>query len=139
VRTSPWTYNGIEQDGEDPRRTAVLPQIVVDEQYTLKISRTFRLRMSPPLLCAGITTTRRSAFNVARGSGSGVVGWRIGPTWRSSWRFNGRGGDRLQHVENQKTGCAPPCAQDFVVSRDPKNLDASPTGLISSSTRLRAA
>ncbi len=50
------TYNGYERDGKTPTYGGYSTQIVVDEQYTLKISDKLPLSGVAPLLCAGITT-----------------------------------------------------------------------------------
>jgi uncharacterized zinc-type alcohol dehydrogenase-like protein len=50
------TYNGLEKDGKTPTYGGYSTQIVVDEQYTLKVSDKLALEGVAPLLCAGITT-----------------------------------------------------------------------------------
>ncbi len=49
------TYNGVEKDGT-PTYGGYSTQIVVDENYTLKVSDKLPLAGVAPLLCAGITT-----------------------------------------------------------------------------------
>jgi alcohol dehydrogenase (NADP+) len=49
------TYNGTERDGT-PTFGGYSNQIVVDENYALKISPKLNLAAVAPLLCAGITT-----------------------------------------------------------------------------------
>jgi uncharacterized zinc-type alcohol dehydrogenase-like protein len=50
------TYNGTEMDRQTPTYGGYSTQIVVDEQYTLKVSDKLPLEGVAPLLCAGITT-----------------------------------------------------------------------------------
>src|SRR2546425_519479 len=50
------TYNGTEKDEKTPTYGGYSSQIVVDENYTLKISPKLPLANIAPLLCAGITT-----------------------------------------------------------------------------------
>ena len=50
------TYNGLEKDGTTPTYGGYSTQIVVDENYVLKIPANLPLDKAAPLLCAGITT-----------------------------------------------------------------------------------
>ena len=50
------TYNSTEMDEKTPTFGGYSSQIVVDEDYALKISDTENLAAVAPLLCAGITT-----------------------------------------------------------------------------------
>lgn len=50
------TYNGLEKDGKTPTYGGYSTQIVVDENYVLKIPANLPLDKAAPLLCAGITT-----------------------------------------------------------------------------------
>jgi len=50
------TYNGYEKDGKTPTYGGYSTQVVVDENYTLKVSEKLALEGVAPLLCAGITT-----------------------------------------------------------------------------------
>jgi uncharacterized zinc-type alcohol dehydrogenase-like protein len=50
------TYNGVEKDGKTPTYGGYSTQIVVDENYVLKIPANIPLSEAAPLLCAGITT-----------------------------------------------------------------------------------
>ena len=69
------TYNGTEKDEKTPTFGGYSSQIVVDENYMLKIPDGLPLANVAPLLCAGITTyapLRR--FKVGPGQRVGVVG-----------------------------------------------------------------
>ena len=50
------TYNGVEKDGKTPTYGGYSTQIVVDENYVLRIPANLPLDKAAPLLCAGITT-----------------------------------------------------------------------------------
>lgn len=50
------TYNGLEKDKKTPTYGGYSTQIVVDENYVLKIPSNIPLDKAAPLLCAGITT-----------------------------------------------------------------------------------
>ncbi|GAA4359582.1 NAD(P)-dependent alcohol dehydrogenase [Hymenobacter saemangeumensis] len=63
------TYNGRERDGS-PTYGGYSNQIVVDEQYVLKVSEKLDLARVAPLLCAGITTY------------SPLRQWKVGPGHR---------------------------------------------------------
>jgi alcohol dehydrogenase (NADP+) len=49
------TYNGVERDGVTPTQGGYSTQIVVDENYVLRIPSGLPLDAAAPLLCAGIT------------------------------------------------------------------------------------
>jgi uncharacterized zinc-type alcohol dehydrogenase-like protein len=49
------TYNGMEQDKKTPTQGGYSTQIVVDENYVLRIPANLPLDAAAPLLCAGIT------------------------------------------------------------------------------------
>lgn len=51
-----FTYNSTEKDGKTPTQGGYSSQIVVDENYVLKIPFGVSLAKAAPLLCAGITT-----------------------------------------------------------------------------------
>lgn len=75
VRTA-MTYNSTEMDGKTPTYGGYSSQIVVDEDYALKInSPEDQLAAIAPLLCAGITTySPIKRFDVKAGDKVGVVG-----------------------------------------------------------------
>jgi uncharacterized zinc-type alcohol dehydrogenase-like protein len=50
------TYNSVEKDGKTPTYGGYSTQIVVDENYVLRIPANIPLEKAAPLLCAGITT-----------------------------------------------------------------------------------
>ncbi len=69
------TYNSYEKDGTTPTYGGYSTQIVVDENYGLRISDKLPLEGVAPLLCAGITTySPLRHWNVQKGQQVGVVG-----------------------------------------------------------------
>jgi uncharacterized zinc-type alcohol dehydrogenase-like protein len=69
------TYNGYEQDGKTPTLGGYSTQIVVDENYVLRVSPNLPLEGVAPLLCAGITTySPLRHWNVGKGHKIGVLG-----------------------------------------------------------------
>ncbi len=69
------TYNSLEQDKKTMTFGGYSTQIVVDENYALKISEKLKLSEVAPLLCAGITTySPLRTWKVGRGHKVAVVG-----------------------------------------------------------------
>ncbi|HKO98280.1 MAG TPA: NAD(P)-dependent alcohol dehydrogenase [Pyrinomonadaceae bacterium] len=69
------TYNGTEKDEKTPTYGGYSSQIVVDEDYALRIPDGLPLANVAPLLCAGITTySPLRRFKVGPGQRVGVVG-----------------------------------------------------------------
>lgn len=70
-----FTYNSVEMDGKTPTYGGYSNQMVVDENYVLRISPKLDLAGTAPLLCAGITTySPLKEFKVQAGDKVGVVG-----------------------------------------------------------------
>ena len=70
-----WTYNAHERDGKTPTYGGYSTRIVVDEQYTLRVSPKLPLERVAPLLCAGITTwSPLRHWKVGKGQRVGVLG-----------------------------------------------------------------
>ncbi len=69
------TYNSTEMDKKSPTYGGYSTQIVVKEDYALKISDAENLAAIAPLLCAGITTySPLKRFKVREGQQVGIVG-----------------------------------------------------------------
>jgi uncharacterized zinc-type alcohol dehydrogenase-like protein len=70
-----FTYNGTEKDLITPTQGGYSSQIVVDENYALKVSPALDLKAVAPLLCAGITTySPLRHWKVGKGHRLGVLG-----------------------------------------------------------------
>jgi uncharacterized zinc-type alcohol dehydrogenase-like protein len=70
-----WTYNSKEKDGKTPTYGGYSSQIVVDENYALKIVQGQPLERVAPLLCAGITLySPLRHWKVVPGQQVGIVG-----------------------------------------------------------------
>ena len=69
------TYNSLEMDNKTVTYGGYSSQIVVDENYTLKVSEKLDLKRVAPLLCAGITTySPLMQWKVGKGHRVGIVG-----------------------------------------------------------------
>jgi uncharacterized zinc-type alcohol dehydrogenase-like protein len=69
------TYNSYDKDGKTPTQGGYSNSIVVDENYTLKISDKLPLNAVAPLLCAGITTySPLMHWKVGKGQKVAIVG-----------------------------------------------------------------
>jgi len=121
-----WTYNGTEKDEKTPTYGGYSSQIVVDENYTLKISPQLPLASVAPLLCAGITTySPLRHFKVGPGQRVGVVG--LGGLGHMAVKLAASMGAEVTVLSTSKTkerDARRLGAHDFVVSLDPKNLEA---------------
>ena len=121
-----WTYNGTEKDGKTPTYGGYSTQIVVDENYTLKIPANLPLANVAPLLCAGITTySPLRHFKVGPGQRVAVVG--LGGLGHMAVKLAASMGAEVTVLSTSKTketDARRLGAQDFVISIDPKALDA---------------
>ncbi|PKV62433.1 NAD(P)-dependent alcohol dehydrogenase [Pontibacter ramchanderi] len=69
------TYNSYERDGKTITYGGYSNQIVVDENYTLKVPESLDLARTAPLLCAGITTySPIMQWQIGEGHRVGIVG-----------------------------------------------------------------
>jgi alcohol dehydrogenase (NADP+) len=120
------TYNGTEKDKKTPTYGGYSSQIVVDENYMLKISPKLPLASVAPLLCAGITTySPLRHFKVDSGQRVGVVG--LGGLGHMAVKLAASMGAEVTVLSTSKTkeqDARRLGAHDFLVSTDPKNLDA---------------
>ncbi|MHB8481357.1 MAG: NAD(P)-dependent alcohol dehydrogenase [Nitrospiria bacterium] len=67
INGASWTYNGVEQDKKTPTQGGYSNQIVVNEDYVLRMPNNLPLDAAAPLLCAGITLY------------SPLMHWKAGP------------------------------------------------------------
>ncbi len=118
------TYNSTETDKRTPTFGGYSSQIVVDENYALKLAATENLAGVAPLLCAGITTySPLKKFNVRAGQKVGIVG--LGGLGHMGVKLAvSMGADVTvfstspsKEEDARKLG-----AHDFVVSKEPENM-----------------
>jgi uncharacterized zinc-type alcohol dehydrogenase-like protein len=70
-----FTYNATEMDLKTPTYGGYSSQIVVDENYALRIAAKAPLERVAPLLCAGVTTySPLKHWNVKKGDRVGIIG-----------------------------------------------------------------
>lgn len=111
-------------DKKTPTYGGYSSQIVVDEQYALKIAATDNLAGVAPLLCAGITTySPLKRFNVRAGQKIGIVGLgglghmgvKIAAAMGAEVTVFSTSPSKEQDAKNLG-------AHDFVVTKDPENM-----------------
>jgi uncharacterized zinc-type alcohol dehydrogenase-like protein len=121
-----FTYNSTEKDEKTPTYGGYSSQVVVDENYTLKISPKLPLANVAPLLCAGITTySPLKHFKVDPGQRVGVIG--LGGLGHMAIKLAAAMGAEVTVFSTSKTKGQDAYrlgAHDFVISTTPKNLDA---------------
>ena len=119
------TYNSTEMDRKTLTFGGYSSQIVVDEEFVLRISDTQNLAGVAPLLCAGITTySPLKRFGVKAGQNVGVVG--LGGLGHMGVKLAVAMGAQVtvfstspsKEDDAKKLG-----AHHFVVTKDPKNLE----------------
>ncbi len=99
------TYNGYEKDGKTPTFGGYSTQIVVDENYVLRMPDNLSLKGAAPLLCAGVTTYSPLKY------------WQAGPGKRVA--IVGLGG--LGHMAVKLAAAM--CAEVAVISHSPKKKE----------------
>jgi uncharacterized zinc-type alcohol dehydrogenase-like protein len=118
------TYNGTEKDEKTPTYGGYSSQIVVDENYTLKIPASLDPAGAAPLLCAGITTySPLRHFNVKEGQRVGVVG--LGGLGHMGVKLAASMGAEVTVFSTspaKEQDARTLGAHHFVVTRDPQNL-----------------
>jgi uncharacterized zinc-type alcohol dehydrogenase-like protein len=121
-----FTYNSTEKDGKTPTYGGYSSHIVVDEQYTLKISPKLPPANVAPLLCAGITTySPLRRFKISPGQRVGVVG--LGGLGHMAVKLAAAMGAEVtvfSTSQSKEQDARRLGAHEFVVSKDPKNLAA---------------
>jgi uncharacterized zinc-type alcohol dehydrogenase-like protein len=119
------TYNGTEKDEKTPTYGGYSSHIVVDENYTLKISSELPLEGVAPLLCAGITTySPLRHFGVGPGQRVGVVG--LGGLGHMGVKLAASMGAEVTvfSTSKSKEGDARRLgAHKFVVTKDPQSME----------------
>ncbi|HEX8130496.1 MAG TPA: NAD(P)-dependent alcohol dehydrogenase [Pyrinomonadaceae bacterium] len=119
------TYNGTEEDELTPTYGGYSNQIVVDENYTLKVPTGLPLENVAPLLCAGITTySPLRRFNVGTGQRVGVVG--LGGLGHMGVKLAASMGAEVtvfSTSQSKEADARRLGAHHFVVTKDPQNLE----------------
>ena len=119
------TYNGTEKDEQTPTYGGYSSQIVMDENYTLRIPTNLPLEGVAPLLCAGITTySPLRRFKVGPGHKVGIVG--LGGLGHMGVKLAAAMGaevtvfstSQAKEEDARRLG-----AHHFVVTKDPQNLE----------------
>jgi uncharacterized zinc-type alcohol dehydrogenase-like protein len=120
------TYNGTEHDERTPTYGGYSNQIVVDENYTLKVPANLPPEAVAPLLCAGITTySPLRRFDVGAGQRVGVVG--LGGLGHMGVKLAASMGaevtvfstSQAKEQDARRLG-----AHHFVITRDPQQLES---------------
>ena len=118
------TYNGLEMDRKTPTYGGYSNQIVVDENYTLKISEKLDLSRVAPLLCAGITTySPLRQWKVGQGHKLGIVG--LGGLGHMAVKLGASMGAEvtvLSTSPNKEADAKALGAHKFAATRNPEHL-----------------
>lgn len=120
------TYNSTEQDTNTPTFGGYSSQIVVNEEYVLKVSPNLSLANVAPLLCAGITTySPLRRFNVGPGKRVAIIG--LGGLGHMGVKFAASMGAEvtvLSTSPSKEKDAKQLGAHKFIVTKDPKNLES---------------
>jgi alcohol dehydrogenase (NADP+) len=118
------TYNGTEMDETTPTFGGYSSNIVVNEDYALKVMQQENLAAVAPLLCAGITTySPLKRFNVGEGKSVGVVG--LGGLGHMGVKLAASMGAKVTVFStspSKEEDARQLGAHDFVVTKNPENL-----------------
>lgn len=120
------TYNSTEMDLTTPTHGGYSSQIVVDENYVLKVSPKLSLANVAPLLCAGITTySPLRRFNVGPGKQVAVMG--LGGLGHVAVKLAAAMGAEVTVLSTSKSKEQDAYrlgAKHFIVTKDPKILES---------------
>ena len=121
-----FSYNCTEMDGKTPTYGGYSNQMVVDENYVVRIPRALPPAGAAPLLCAGITTySPLKQFGVKRGDRVGVVG--LGGLGHMGVKIASAMGADVTVFSTSPTKEADAKrlgAKNFVISKDPNAMKA---------------
>jgi uncharacterized zinc-type alcohol dehydrogenase-like protein len=117
-----YTYNSTEKDGTTRTYGGYSDQIVVDEQYVLRIPDRLAPERAAPLLCAGITTySPLRHWGVGQGHTLGVVG--LGGLGHMAIKFGAKFGAEVtvfSHSENKRADATRLGAAHFAGTSNPE-------------------
>lgn len=120
------TYNSTEMDLSTPTYGGYSSQIVVDENYVVRVSEKLPLANVAPLLCAGITTySPLKKYQVGSGSRVAVVG--LGGLGHMAVKLAASMGAHvtvLSTSPGKEKDAKHLGAHEFVITKDPKKLQA---------------
>jgi len=121
------TYNGQERDGSGLTYGGYSTQIVVNENYVVRVPESIPLAAAAPLLCAGITTySPLRYFGVNPGDEVAVVG--LGGLGHMGVKFAKAMGAHvtvLSHSPSKRDAALELGADDFVATSDPESFTAN--------------
>lgn len=121
-----WTYNGTDKDGR-PTQGGYSTQIVVHEDYVLRVRADQPLQGVAPLLCAGITTySPLKHWKIGKGHRLGVVG--LGGLGHMAVKLGVALGAEvtvLSTSEKKRNDAKQLGAHDFLVTTDSKAFGAA--------------
>jgi uncharacterized zinc-type alcohol dehydrogenase-like protein len=118
------TYNSVERATKAPTYGGYSTRIVVDENYTLKVSPSLPLERVAPLLCAGITTYSPLRYlGVGKGHKVAVLG--LGGLGHMAVKFAvafGAEVTMLSHSPSKEKDAASLGAHHFALTSDPATM-----------------
>jgi uncharacterized zinc-type alcohol dehydrogenase-like protein len=121
-----FTYNGTEKDGKTRTHGGYSSQIVVDENYVLRVAKDAPLDQVAPLLCAGITTySPLRHWKMGKGHRVAVLG--LGGLGHMGVKLAAAMGTEvtlLSSSASKKADAARLGAHDFVLTSNQASLEA---------------
>src|SRR5438067_6930327 len=119
------TYNSYEKDGKTITRGGYSTEIVVDEDYVLKVPPKLPLERVAPLLCAGITTYSPLRYwNIGKGHKAAVLGF--GGLGHMAVKFAAAFGAKvtvLSRSSNKQRDSKRMDATDFALTTDVEKME----------------
>ena len=120
------TYNSYERDGKTPTYGGYSNQIVVDEDFVLKVPSNLAPEAVAPLLCAGITTySPLRHWRIGKGHKVGILG--LGGLGHMAVKFASAFGAEVTMLStspSKETDSKRLGAHKFVLTTDPANTKA---------------
>jgi uncharacterized zinc-type alcohol dehydrogenase-like protein len=120
------TYNNYERDGKTLAQGGYADSFIIDQDYAVFIPDNLDMAGVAPLLCAGITLfSPLKNWGAGPGKKVGVIG--LGGLGHMGLKFSAALGAHttvFSHSPNKESDARAMGADDFVVTKDPKNLSA---------------
>jgi uncharacterized zinc-type alcohol dehydrogenase-like protein len=118
------TYNNYERDGKTLAQGGYADSFIIDQDYAVSIPDNLDMAGVAPLLCAGITLfSPLKNWGAGPGKKVGVIG--LGGLGHMGLKFSAALGAHttvFSHSPNKESDARAMGADDFVVTKDPKNL-----------------